>query len=179
MNEPRPKRDVLIVNARVVTPEAVLPEAAVRIEEGIVREIASSPPSGGRLPQVDGRGRLLLPGFVDLHSDAIEQAIQPRPGGRFPVEVALHELDKQLVACGVTTIYHCLCFLPGDENPPFRTAEMSRFLIDRIHRLRGGFLARTRIHGRYELTNTEAVAEVETLLDNRRIDFFSLMDHTP
>jgi alpha-D-ribose 1-methylphosphonate 5-triphosphate diphosphatase len=109
----------------------------------------------------------------------IENAIQPRPGGRFPVDVALHELDKQLVACGVTSIYHCLCFLPGDENPPFRSSEMTDFLIHEIHALRGGFHARTRIHARYEITNADAFGEVEALVAAGRVDFLSLMDHTP
>ncbi len=168
-----------IVNARVVTPEAVLPDAAVEIEGGIIRAVSRSAAGVSSRPAVDARGRLLVPGFIDIHSDVIENAIQPRPGGRFPVDVALHELDKQLVACGVTTIYHCLCFLPSDENPPFRTAEMAHFLIGQIHELRGGFQARTRIHARYEITNTEAVETVEDLIGHGRIDFFSLMDHTP
>ncbi len=167
-----------IVNARVVTPAAVLDDAVVEIEGGIIRAV--SPSAGGAArPTVDARGRLLVPGFIDIHSDVIENAIQPRPGGRFPVDVALHELDKQLVACGVTTIYHCLCFLPSDENPPFRTAEMAQLLIGQIHELRGGFQARTRIHARYEVTNAEAVDTVEALVRGGRIDFFSLMDHTP
>lgn len=168
-----------IVNARIVTPEAVLPDAAVEIEEGVIRAVSRSAAGESSRPAVDARGRLLVPGFIDIHSDVIENAIQPRPGGRFPVDVALHELDKQLVACGVTTIYHCLCFLPSDENPLFRTAEMAHFLIGQIHELRGGFQARTRIHARYELTNTEAVDAVEDLIAAGRIDFFSLMDHTP
>jgi alpha-D-ribose 1-methylphosphonate 5-triphosphate diphosphatase len=128
---------------------------------------------------VEGRGRLLLPGFIDVHSDVIENAIQPRPGGRFPVDVALHELDKQLVACGVTSIYHCLCFLPSDENPPFRSAEMADFLIHQIHALKGGFNARTSIHARYEVTNHESFAQVEALVNGGLVDFLSLMDHTP
>ncbi len=180
MNAERPNgRAFRIVNARVVTPEILLSDAAVEVEEGRIARVGTPGTGASRLPTVDARGMLLLPGFIDLHSDVIENAIQPRPGGRFPVDVALHELDKQLVACGVTTIYHCLCFLPAEENPPFRTAEMTQFLIGQIHELRGGFLARTRIHARYELTNAAALEVVEGLIRRRRIDLFSFMDHTP
>lgn len=169
--------DLLIRNVRVVTPGAVLPAATVAVAQGVIREITPFALTGAEV--VDGRDRLLMPGFIDIHSDVIENAIQPRPGGRFPVDVALHELDKQLTACGVTSIYHCLCFLNSDENPPFRSAEMTDFLIRQIHELKGGFSARTRIHARYEITNDEAFAEVERLIRGRMIHFFSLMDHTP
>lgn len=170
---------MIIRNVRVVTPDNVLPNATVTLEQGMIREITTRPISPAGFTEIDGRGRLLMPGFIDIHSDVIENAIQPRPGGRFPVDVALQELDKQLVACGVTTIYHCLCFLHGDENPPFRSAEMTDFLIHQIHELKGGFSARTHIHARYEITNDEAFSQAESLISRKLIQFFSIMDHTP
>ena len=178
LSSPSPA-DLVIRNARVVLPDDVLSDATVYIADGLIQEITRSNgrPPGGRA--IDAGGQLLLPGFVDIHSDVIETAIQPRPGGRFPVEVALHELDKQLVACGVTTIFHCLCFLPGDENPPFRSAEMTDFLIGRLHELRPGFKAGTYIHARYEITNHEAFDAVEDLVRKGLIHYFSIMDHTP
>lgn len=169
----------IICNVRVVTPDEVLPDAAVVVENGIIREIVRRPAAVRGFARVDGRGRLLLPGFIDIHSDVVENAIQPRPGGRFPVDVALHELDKQLVACGVTSIYHCLCFVHSDENPAFRSAELTDFLIHQIHALKGSFRARTYVHARYEITNDEAFAQVESLVNRRLIHFFSIMDHTP
>ncbi len=170
---------MIIRNVRVVTPDHVLPDATVTLEQGMIREITTRPISPAGFAEIDGRGRLLMPGFIDIHSDVIENAIQPRPGGRFPVDVALQELDKQLVACGVTSIYHCLCFLHGDENPPFRSAEMTDFLIHQIRELKGGFSARTHIHARYEITNDEAFSQVESLISRKLIQFFSIMDHTP
>jgi alpha-D-ribose 1-methylphosphonate 5-triphosphate diphosphatase len=172
-------RGLIIRNARVVTPEALLPEGAVVVEDGRIAAVGEPPGRAVGFDEVDARGRLLLPGFIDIHSDVIENAIQPRPGGRFPVEVALQELDKQLVACGVTTIYHCLCFVSSDENPPFRSREMTDFLIHKIMDLAPGFHARTRIHARYEITNAEAFDAVESLIEQGAIHLFSIMDHTP
>jgi alpha-D-ribose 1-methylphosphonate 5-triphosphate diphosphatase len=171
--------NLIISNVRAVTPDEMLPDASVVVKKGIICEITtrSVPPEG--FNEINGRGRLLLPGFIDIHSDVIENAIQPRPGGRFPVDVALQELDKQVVACGVTSIYHCLCFLHNDEHPPFRSAEMTDYLIHQIHDLKGGFSARTHIHARYEITNDEAFSQVESLISRRLIHFFSIMDHTP
>jgi alpha-D-ribose 1-methylphosphonate 5-triphosphate diphosphatase len=171
--------DIVIRHARAVTPEAVIPDATVTIVNGRIADVSS----GGIAPygfrEIDACDHLLLPGFIDIHSDVIENAIQPRPGGSFPVDVALHELDKQLTACGVTTIFHCLCFIQSDENPPFRNLETTRYIIDEIHSLRSSFSARTFVHGRYEITNTEAFSHVEELISRQRIHFFSFMDHTP
>jgi alpha-D-ribose 1-methylphosphonate 5-triphosphate diphosphatase len=170
---------MMIYNARVVTPDVVLPDAGVIVSGGRIQEILRDAPRPGGMPGLDARGRLLLPGFIDIHSDVIENAIQPRPGGRFPVDVALHELDKQLTACGVTTIYHCLCFIDGDENPTMRNAQMTDHLVRQIHHLRAAFNARTYIHARYEITHDAAIEPLKELMRGKRIHFFSIMDHTP
>ena len=40
-------------------------------------------------PGLDAGGLLVLPGIVDLHGDAFERQMMPRPGVDFPVDVAL------------------------------------------------------------------------------------------
>lgn len=171
--------DMVIRNVRVVTPQEVIPDAAVVVSQGIICDVAAQAGDTIGAVDIDGHGCLLMPGFIDIHSDVIENAIQPRPGGRFPIDIALHELDKQLVACGVTAIYHCLCFLSNDEKPPFRNAEMTDFLVHHLEGLKKNFRARTYVHARYEITNTEGFSHVERLIRERLVHLFSLMDHTP
>ncbi len=65
----------VLANARIITPTEVL-EGAVRIDGG---EIAAVEP-GRKTGDVDCGGNYLLPGLVDLHTDAVEKYFEPRPG---------------------------------------------------------------------------------------------------
>ncbi|HAT84940.1 MAG TPA: alpha-D-ribose 1-methylphosphonate 5-triphosphate diphosphatase, partial [Rhizobiales bacterium] len=42
----------------------------------------------------DARDCLVLPGIIDIHGDAFERIVQPRPGLMFPMDVALKEADR-------------------------------------------------------------------------------------
>ena len=59
----------------------------------------------GPLPEVDLTGFLILPGIVDLHGDAFERHIAPRPSAPFPIATGLAGTDRDAAANGVTTAY--------------------------------------------------------------------------
>ncbi|KPP84407.1 MAG: alpha-D-ribose 1-methylphosphonate 5-triphosphate diphosphatase [Rhodobacteraceae bacterium HLUCCO07] len=54
---------------------------------------------------VDLSGYFLLPGIVDMHGDGFERHIAPRPKAPFPIDMALHSLDRELAAHGITTAW--------------------------------------------------------------------------
>src|SRR5262249_61125076 len=58
--------------------------------------------------RIDASGLLVLPGLVDIHGDAFERQLMPRPGVAFDADVALMETDRQLVANGITTAFHAV-----------------------------------------------------------------------
>ncbi|MGD0430265.1 MAG: hypothetical protein ABSA58_04170 [Acetobacteraceae bacterium] len=58
---------------------------------------------GGKGTTLDAAGLLVLPGIVDIHGDAFERQIQPRPGVDFPMGIALRDTERQLLANGITT----------------------------------------------------------------------------
>ncbi len=64
----------LIHNARVVSPDLDLPNAAVLIEEGRIASIIE----GNNLPnsteKINAHGRILMPGFIDIHSHGADGA---------------------------------------------------------------------------------------------------------
>src|SRR5262249_28135872 len=53
---------------------------------------------------LDLRGRYLIPGIIDIHTDYVEKEITPRPDARFPLGLALHYMDLRAVSCGITTL---------------------------------------------------------------------------
>jgi alpha-D-ribose 1-methylphosphonate 5-triphosphate diphosphatase len=57
----------------------------------------------GPLPEIDMRGYYLLPGIVDLHGDAFERHIAPRPSAPFDLAVGLASAEREAAANGVTT----------------------------------------------------------------------------
>jgi alpha-D-ribose 1-methylphosphonate 5-triphosphate diphosphatase PhnM len=56
-----------------------------------------------------------MPGIIDLHSDALEKYIEPRPGTVFPMDIALQEFDKTLVSFGISTMYYCVAMVNIDN----------------------------------------------------------------
>lgn len=170
-----------IVGGHIVTPEGIVENGTVRIENGRIAEILPFPK---RLPHpaddMDASGLWVLPGMIDTHSDAIEHEMQPRPTSRFPVELSFYELERKLAAQGITMIYHSLSMW-GDNaaNESRRNASVSE-CVDRIGELRKEKrLIHHRIHIRYEITNREAVPYLERFLGAGVIDQLSFMDHTP
>lgn len=130
------------------------------------------------LTTVDASGAYLLPGFIDLHSDAIEKEIQPRPGGRIPLDVAIAALDRKLAACGITTTFHCLAFGDGRRNP-LRTAAEANRIMARIRELEPFLTVRHRFHARHEIQDEEHLPAVTELVRRRAVQVVSFMDHTP
>ncbi|SDK44148.1 alpha-D-ribose 1-methylphosphonate 5-triphosphate diphosphatase [Aliiruegeria lutimaris] len=59
----------------------------------------------GPLPEVDMRGYLLLPGIIDLHGDAFERHIVPRPNAPFDPSIGLCSVDRDAAVNGVTTAW--------------------------------------------------------------------------
>ncbi|ANL46208.1 phosphonate metabolism protein PhnM 2 [Rhizobium phaseoli] len=163
-------------NFTLVLPNEVVGEGSVRVEDGAIAEIRPEPVAGAA---IDGGGRLLMPGFVDLHGDMIEREIAPRPNATMPIDFGIHELDKKLAAAGVTTAFAAVSFATESVYGHVRSLETTSAVIEGINRLRDNLLIDHRVHARYEITNVGAAPALERLLNADQIDMVSLTDHTP
>lgn len=160
-------------NGRIVTPDGVVEGASVVIEDGRIAGVSNRAEGSGDV--LDANGRYVLPGLVDLHSDAIEKQLCPRPGVEFPGELAFLETDRLFTASGITTGFHALSFMEQRS----RTFERARLLCDVVVRLARKGTVRHELHLRCELPQEEAVVLVEELLKTSAARIVSLMDHTP
>ncbi len=166
-----------IHNGRIILPERVI-YGYILIEGHKISEVAEGLcPRGKGQAMIDARGAYIMPGIIDLHSDAIEKEIQPRPNTVIPTNMAFIELEKKLAACGITTIYHSLSL---SEDWGVRQQDIVVQLIDDINSLkRIRAMLNHKIHLRYELTFLAGLDILTGLIQDRKIDFMSFMDHTP
>jgi alpha-D-ribose 1-methylphosphonate 5-triphosphate diphosphatase len=126
-------------------------------------------------PALDARGCLVLPGLVDIHGDAFERQIMPRPKTVFPLDIALMETDRQLAANGITTAYHGITV---SWEPGLRSLEQALNIVAALDRLEQQFLVDHRIHIRWETFALEQAAEVETLFAREKKPLLAFNDHT-
>lgn len=125
---------------------------------------------------------LIAPGLIDIHSDMIEHLIQPRSTAMLDMDMALEEAEKQLAACGITTIFHSVSmFRKGSwDASRIRTAEKVQELAEKIVGMRKRpHLIHNRYHLRYEIDNLECYGLVHQMLDRGLVQLLSLMDHRP
>lgn len=120
----------------------------------------------------------IIPGIVDLHSDAIEKEIEPRHGATFPIELSIIELDKKLAMAGITTMFHAVGF---EENlQKKRSIKNAQLQIEEIYNANKHFLSIDNlIHVRFEIGEWEAVGAIIELMDRGMVNLFSIMDHSP
>jgi alpha-D-ribose 1-methylphosphonate 5-triphosphate diphosphatase len=165
----------VITNAKVVTPEGVREGVSVKVEYGRIAGIGEGYLQEAR--EIDAGGKYLFPGFVDMHSDAIEKGIEPRPNTFFPVDIAIFELDKKIASCGITTMFHSLSF--AELEVGLRNNNTAAGIIREITRFRHKLKVNTKIHARFEITDHGAVPFLEELIRDNQINLFSFMDHSP
>jgi alpha-D-ribose 1-methylphosphonate 5-triphosphate diphosphatase len=148
-----------------------LTETSLRIAG---RTIAGVGGDGHATHTLDASRLLVLPGIVDLHGDAFERQMMPRPRTDFPIDVALIDSDRQAVSNGITTVYHATTW---SWEPGLRSADNARQLLAAIETLRPRLAADTRFHLRHETYNLDAEAEISGWLTEKRIDLFAFNDH--
>lgn len=157
-----------IAGGRVLSPEGGFEERPLALSEGRVAE------DTGAAARYRADGLLVLPGIVDLHGDAFERQIMPRPGVHFDHALALLETDRQMLANGITTAYHGLTW---SWEPGLRGREAAVAFLAALEETRPHLACDTRLHLRFETYNLDAVDEVANWIEQGRVDLLAFNDH--
>jgi alpha-D-ribose 1-methylphosphonate 5-triphosphate diphosphatase len=171
----------ILTGGTLVLPAEVL-DGSLVAEDGHIVEVSARgyPAAAGKQESVlDVRGQLVLPGLVDLHNDAIETEINPRPGANLPLPFALSVLDRRLAAAGVTTEFDAVFFADMVRNErslaeaPSRAEEILQF----------GESDRSLVHHgvlfRIDLWSPESLERALPLCLAAPVSLLTLNDHTP
>lgn len=145
----------LLTNGKIITEESILEGYELLIEDNKIKAIEREGVISKEGKEViNANGGYISPGFIDIHSDYIENMASPRPTSVMDFELSIRETEKVLINTGITTMFHSLSFYGKDlfEVKPIRKKENVRKLIDVINKTHNErHLIRHRFHARFEL----------------------------
>ncbi|MEO0668125.1 MAG: alpha-D-ribose 1-methylphosphonate 5-triphosphate diphosphatase [Pseudomonadota bacterium] len=157
------------VGAEVYLPDQIT-ETTVTVDDGTIVEIGG-PVQGA---QIDARGLILAPALIDVHGDAFERQVMPRPGVFFPMETAVLETDRQLAANGIATTYHSITL---SYEPGLRSVERGRAMMQAILKLAPRLMVENRFQLRWETFAFEALETLDWAMDAPLTPSLAFNDH--
>ena len=124
--------------------------------------------------EIDARGRILAPALIDVHGDAFERQVMPRPGVFFPIETAVLETDRQLAANGIATTYHSITL---SYEPGLRSVDRAREMMQAILDLAPRLTVENRFQLRWETFAFEALETLDWAMDAPLTPSLAFNDH--
>ncbi|MDX8352527.1 alpha-D-ribose 1-methylphosphonate 5-triphosphate diphosphatase [Cognatiyoonia sp. IB215182] len=157
--------------ATVYLPDQIV-ETNVTVAGGQIVEVGG--PEQGEV--IDATGRILAPALIDVHGDAFERQLMPRPNTFFPIDVAVFDTDRQLAANGIATAYHAVTL--GWE-PGLRAVARGAAFIEALVDLAPRLTVENRVQLRWEtFAFDEAFATIERALQAPLTPSIAFNDHT-
>jgi alpha-D-ribose 1-methylphosphonate 5-triphosphate diphosphatase len=164
--------DLVISGARLLHADGSIGPGSISVVDGRIAEVSTTPAGMA----TDAGRYLVLPGIVDLHGDAFERQLMPRPGVHFAPVPALLETDRQLLSNGITTAFHGVTL---SWEPGLRSVETWSALIAALAAHRPSQRCDMRIHLRWEAFNLSALDLALEAIVEGRVHLLAFNDHTP
>lgn len=166
----------IFTNARVVLADEVV-HGTVAVADGVIKDISESDTHLSVAEDLEGD--FLLPGLVELHTDALETHMTPRPGTDWPATAAVVAHDNQLAAAGITTVLDAIA-LGAIMDTSVRVRRLTE-MVESLAEARDAGLLRAdhHLHLRCEVTYADLPELFDALVVHPMVRLVSLMDHTP
>ena len=173
---------IAIKDGKIITSDKIIEDKILLIDKDRIFGFTDDNNINGAEKIVNAHGRYIMPGIIDIHSDKLEQFIQPRPTSQMDFEFGLKACESFLLGVGITTMYHSIS-LYSDEffgKSPLRTKENVQKIADLITNIHmRNHLIRHRFHLRIEIDNLEAFDIACDMINQKKAHLISFMDHTP
>ena len=173
-----------IVGRRVLTQQGLMP-ARIAFDDTRILSVSTAARDGIEVADdadgddanvLDAGDLLVLPGIVDIHGDAFERAVMPRPNVHFDYGHALWDVDRQLLVNGITTAFHGVTV---SWEGGLRGAPYAERMFDALQRHAAVLGAQHQVHLRFETHNLPDLDRACAWIEEGRIGFVALNDHLP
>ena len=139
----------------------------ITIEDGLFSENPCS-------IDIDASGYYVLPGIIDLHGDAFERHLAPRPTAPFAPEIGLRSTECELLANGVTTAYLAQSW---SWEGGYRSPEATETLMKAVAAYRAHMQADMRVQVRFEYYLTHDGERLLQAVDKYDVDYVVFNNH--
>lgn len=163
-------RTLRITGGEILLPAGIERDGDFLLADGQIQSLGS----GSGDMRFNASGLLVLPGIVDIHGDAFERQMQPRPGVDFPADLALRDTEAQLLSNGITTAFHGVTL---SWEPGLRSMDAWSRMLNALEA--GNWTADMRIHLRWEAFNLDALDTALADIAAGRVHLLAFNDHTP
>jgi len=160
-----------LTGGRILVTDGIFVDADLHLDAGIVTETAPVAPQ-----VIDVSDCLVLPGIVDAHGDGHERHLMPRVGADFPEWVALRNVDRELIANGITTAYLAQSY---SWEGAMRGADAARTMIEWLTGLHPRPAADIRIQLRYETFYLDGADQLLAWLEDGTVQYVVFNNHIP
>ena len=174
---------IAIKNGKIVMPDQIIEGKILLLNQGRIFGFTDSLENADDVERVtNAHGRYVMPGIIDVHSDKIEQYIQPRPTSQMDFEFALKVCERDLLGAGITTMYHSLSLFQDEifGKGLLRSKDNVQKIADLIADIHlRNHLIHHRLHLRVEIDNLESFDITRDMINQGKAHLISFMDHTP
>lgn len=172
-----------IINAKIILKDKIVKGKTLIIKgERILDILKDEDAKNIEAKEIDANSAYLSAGFIDIHSDYIEQLASPRPSSLVDFNLALREAEKHLLSSGITTMFHSLSLLGGidTERKIIRKEENLFKLMELVNdQSHTDHIIHHRMHLRVEINSVSRFNEIKKHIENGKVQLLSFMDHTP
>jgi len=168
--------ETIFKNARIILSDTII-RGSIKIRDGFIAQIDEG--DCAISAAIDCEDNFLCPGLIELHTDNVERHLTPRPNSIWPATSAILNHDREIIGAGITTVFNALYV--GNTRFSGRSHEHMSDACKAVEAAKssGHLKADHFLHLRCEVSESELMSDLASLLSNGLSQLVSIMDHTP